>query len=94
MVRQLLYQKNSHLESLEKYIDSFLPPFSIDDVEKFDLYANKNSKYLFYRFNDYVKAYGNKRRKIKHTQKMKDSIGLQKIAKKRLTISCRKNSFC
>ena len=56
-----------------------MPGFSIDDVEKYDLHANKNSKYLFYRFNDYVKAYGSKRRKIRHTQKLKDSAGLKKV---------------
>lgn len=65
--------------TFEKYINSFLPAFSIDDVEKYDLYSNKNSKYLFYWFNDYVKAYGNKRRKIRHTQKIKDSVGIKKL---------------
>ena len=43
----------------------FLPAFSIDDIEKSNLYANKNYKYLFYHFNDYIKVYGSKRRKIK-----------------------------
>ena len=52
--------------------------FSIDDQEKFDLLAFKNSKYLFYRFNDFVKAYGNPRYKLLHTRKMLDSVGLKK----------------
>ena len=60
-------------------MNSVLPAFSIGDVEKYDLYANKNSKYLFYCFNDYVKVYGSKRKKIKHTQKLKDSVGLKKV---------------
>ena len=34
---------------------------------------------MFYRFNEYIKADGGKRREIKHTQKLKDSIGLKKI---------------
>ena len=38
----------SYRNSVEKYIGNFLPSFSIDDVEKTDLYANKNCKYLFY----------------------------------------------
>ena len=71
-------KKFAYRNSFEKYISSFLSAFSIDDVEKYDLYANKNSKYLFYRFNEYIKAYGGKRRKIKHTKKLKDSIGLKK----------------
>ena len=45
-------KKNSYRYSFEKCIQNFLPSFSIDDVEKFDLYSNKNAKYLFYRFND------------------------------------------
>ena len=61
------------------HIDGFLPSFFINDVKKFDLYSNKNAKYLFYRFNDYIRAYGNKRKKIKHTQKIKNSVGMQKI---------------
>ena len=69
----------TYKNSFEKYISNFLPSFSIDDVEKYDLYAKKNLKYMFYRFNEYIKAYGGKRREIKHTQKLKDSIGLKKI---------------
>ena len=67
----LLSQKNeeaayvlkifSYKNSFETYIGSFLQSFSIDDQEKFDLLAFKNSKYLFYRFNDFIKAYGNPR---------------------------------
>ena len=36
----------SHHHSFGKYILNFLPSFSIEDVEKFDLYAHKNAKYL------------------------------------------------
>ena len=50
--------------SFEKYIQSFLLSFSVDDVEKLDLYSNKNAKYLSYRFNDYIKASGGKKNKL------------------------------
>ena len=33
---------------------------------------------MFYRFNDYIKMSGAKRQTIKHTLKVKDSIGLMK----------------
>ena len=55
-------KKMSYCNSFEKYIDSFLPSFSIDDVAKFDLYSNKNAKYLFYKFSDYIKSYGQKQK--------------------------------
>ena len=64
----------SYKNSFKAYIGSFLQSFSIDDQEKFDLLAFKNSKYLSYRFNDFVKAYGNPRYKIFHTRKMLDSF--------------------
>ena len=48
-------KKLSFKNSFEAYIGSFLQSFSIDDQEKFDLLAFKNSKYLFYRFNNFVK---------------------------------------
>ena len=75
-------KKFSYNNSFEKYITSFLQMLSIDDQEKFDLLAFKNSKYLFYRFNDFVKAYGNPRYKLLHTRKMLDSVDLKKVEDK------------
>ena len=75
-------QKFSYRNGFEAYISQFLQAFSIDHVEKFDLFAHKNSNYSFYRFNDCVKAYGRHRRKIRHTRKVKDSIGMQKVEEK------------
>ena len=69
----------SYRNSSEAYISSFLQSFSIDDQEKFDLLPFKNSKYLFYRFNDFIKAYGNPRYKLLPTKKMLDTVGLQKV---------------
>ena len=62
-------KKISYRNSFEAYISSFLQSFSIDGQEKFDLLAFKNSKYIFYRFNDFIKAYGNPRYKLLHTKK-------------------------
>ena len=42
----LVLKRISHHHSFEKYILNFLPSFSIEDVEIFDLYAHKNAKYL------------------------------------------------
>ena len=71
-------KKTSYRNSFEAYIGSFLQSFSIEDQEKFDLLAFKNSKYLFYCFNDFIKAYGNPRYKLLHTRKMLNTVGLKK----------------
>lgn len=64
------------------YISTFLQYFSIDDQEKFDPLAFKNSKYLFYCFNNFIKAYGNPRYKLLHTRKMLDTVGMKKAEEK------------
>ena len=74
-------KKFSSTNSFEAYIGSFLQSFSIDYQEKFDILPFKNSRYLFYRFNDFIKAYGNPRYKLLHTKKMLDTVGLQKVEK-------------
>ena len=75
-------KKFSFRSSFELHISSFLSAFSIDDAEKYDLFTHKKSKYLFYSFNDSVKTYGSYRRIIRHTLKMKDSVGLQEVEKR------------
>ena len=47
-------KKFAYRNTFDTYINEFLPSFSIDDLEKYDLYAHKNSKHLFNRFNDYI----------------------------------------
>ena len=47
-------------------------------LKEFDLFANKNHKYSFYKFNDPIEALGGEKRIIRHTTKMKDSISLKK----------------
>ena len=41
--------------SFEHYMKNFLPSFSLDNVNKIDLFSDKNAKYLFYRFNNFIK---------------------------------------
>ena len=45
-------RNKSHNSKRQKYF----PSFSVDDVKKIDLFANKNSKYLFYKFNDWIES--------------------------------------
>ena len=75
-------KKFSYRNSFETYISTFLRDFLVDNQEKFDLLAFKNSKYLFYRFNDFVKAYGNPRYKLLQTRKMLDTVDMKKVEEK------------
>ena len=71
----------SYRDGFEAYISQFFCTFSLDNVQKCDLYVHKNVKYSFYRFNGYVIAYGSHRWKIRHTRKLKDSVAMQKLKK-------------
>ena len=64
--------------SFEKYVKSYLRSFSIEEAEKFDLDANKNSKYLLYKFNDWIESLGAEKLLIRHTSKAQDTYGLKK----------------
>ena len=75
----MFQKKISYRKDFETYISKFLQNFSIDDQEKVDLHASKNSKYLFYRFNNFIKANGNPRYRLLHTRKMFDAVGLKKV---------------
>ena len=64
----------------KKCIKNYLPSLSIDDVEKFDIYANKNSEYLLYKFNDWIGSLQGAEKLIsRHTPKAKDSVSLKTI---------------
>ena len=69
----------SYSYSFEKYIQSYLPSFSIDDVEKYDLYSNKNAKYLFYKFNSWIESMEGEKLLIRHTAKTKADFSLKAI---------------
>ena len=46
MTKQIIPTRLSYHHSFEKYLKSYLSSFSIEGAEKFDLFSNKNSKYL------------------------------------------------
>ena len=78
-IKAIIPKRISYHYSFGKYINKYLPSSSIDDAEKFDLFANKNLKCLFYKFNDKNEAQAGEKRNIQYTAKMKDSISLKKI---------------
>ena len=61
----------------------FLPAFSVEESEKYNLLTNKSSKYLLYKFNNQIESLNAKKNlKTRHSSKVKDDIGLIKIEEK------------
>ena len=57
----------------------FLPAFSLEEGEKYDLLTNKNSKHLLYKLNNWIESLNAEKIKIRHSSKVKDDIGLIKM---------------
>ena len=55
----------------------YLLTFSIDKAEKLDLLSNKHSKYLLYKFHDWIKLLGAEKILIRHSSKAKDAIKIE-----------------
>ena len=77
--RSIVPKRISYSYSFEKYVQSYLPSFSIDDAEKYDLYSNKNAKHLFYKFNDWIEFMVGEKLLIRHIAETKDNFSLKTI---------------
>ena len=56
--------------------------FSESKRNKLDILSNKNSKFLFYHFNDYLQQNGEKIHKVKHTTVTEDFIAAEQVQDK------------
>ena len=78
--KAIIAKRIAYYYSFEKYIKNYLPFSSVDDIEKFDLYTDKNSKYLLYKFNDWIESFqAAEKLIIWHAAKAKDSVNLRTI---------------
>ena len=64
------------------YFQWLTDTFSESRKNKLDIFTNKNSKFLFYHFNDYLEQNGNQIKKIKHSTVTQDYVATEKIQDK------------
>ena len=57
-LKQFIPKRISYHDSFEKYTRSYLPSFSLEEIDKLDLLSNKNAKYSLCKFNDWIKSMG------------------------------------
>ena len=51
--KKIIYANLTYIDSFSNYLKYFLDDLD-KTVEKFDFFANKNVRYLFYKFSDYL----------------------------------------
>ena len=54
----------------------------LEQIHKLDMLSHKNAKYSLYNLNDWIESVGAEKILIRHTSKVKDEIGFQKIEEK------------
>ena len=79
MKQNNLFQKGFLIIIALKNIHNYLPPFSLEEIDKFDMLSHKNSKYLLYKFNNWIESLGAEKILIRNTSEVKDEVGLQTI---------------
>ena len=52
--KQVVHATLTYKDSFPNYLKYFLDDINNETVEKFDFFTNKNVKYLFYKFNNYL----------------------------------------
>ena len=78
--KAIIPKRITYYYSFQKYVKNYLPYFSVDDVKKFDLYENRSSEHLLYKFNDLIESLERAEKLvIWHTVKAKDSVSLKTI---------------
>ena len=65
--------------SCEDYFDWFVQGFKGNEDKKYDVLTNKNSKYLFYQFNDYLERLLQPIKPVRHSIITDDDLGLEII---------------
>ena len=64
------------------YFEWLVNAFSTPKKHQLDIFTNKNSKFFFYHFNDYLQQNGEQIKKIKHSVVTQDYIAAQEIQDK------------
>ena len=65
-------KKIAYYKTFKQYLNEFLQSFDYEEIDKFDLFSNKNAKYLFCKFNAYLEAtHQSTKRKYKTYKKSK-----------------------
>ena len=52
--KKTIYTTLTYKDSFSNYLRCFLGDISAESVDKFDFFTNKNVKYVFNKFNDYL----------------------------------------
>ena len=77
--RIIIRKKIAYYKTFKQYLNEFLQSFDYDEIDKFDLFSKKPTKYLFCKFNAYLEATLQPKESIRHTKKVNEKFSLEKL---------------
>ena len=66
-------------DSFSNYIREFLDDLASDTIDRFDMLANKNIKYLFYKYNDFLLWKSLPALFLRHAKLIEDKVVLEEL---------------
>ena len=82
--KKLMFEEFQFFDSYEDYIMNYLTQIESEKDDVLDILSHKNTKFLFYQFNQYLGQIGKPLKLIKHTVIADDNYALTVIQEKRL----------
>ena len=79
--KQIINKRISYPHTFQKNLQQFLQSFDFKEIDKYDLYSNKNANFLFYGFNSYLEPICQPTKIIFHSKKINNKFSLEKIQK-------------
>ena len=77
--KQIIHATLTYKDSFSNYSNYYLHDIDNETVEKFDFFAHKNVKYLFYKFNDYLLFNGVNTVLVRHWKINENKIAMEEI---------------
>ena len=77
--KQPIHATLTYKDSFLNYLKYFLDDVDNETVEKFDFFAHKNVKYLYYKFNDYLFFNGLNTVRVRHSKINENKIAIEEI---------------
>ena len=85
--KKIIHATLTYKDSFSNYLRYFLDHIDAETVDKFDFFTNKNVKYLFYKFNDYLLFSGQNTVPVRNSKIVKNEIVIKEV-QQRLAVSC------
>ena len=66
-------------DNYSDYFQQIFNKFKAKEDDKYDVLTNKNSKYLFYKFNDSLATIGELAKAVRHSKITQDDVAIEAI---------------